>query len=534
MSDQKKTKPVSKADKKLDKSMKNLSGKQLQKEAASKKEARKWKLYGITAIVVVVLVAALLFWDSGFIQRRAAAIKIGERSYSAAEVDYYYYSVYDNMYAYASYYGLDTSKSVKDQEIYEGTTWYQYLCDNAKDSLTNVSMLSQEANAAGYTLDEATEQKIKDEIQQTKDSAKENNVSYGFYLKRVFGRLMTPSIYKKVITEYELAYAYEASKTEGFEVSEDDINSYYDENKDSIDTYDYLCYRVSAMPEDPEEEDAKLTAEDYTAADKAAKELADELLEEMKFDASMADSELVSDERVTDLSGIAASSLSNYTFGEWLKDGKRKSGDTTILTDTTKEELGEDEEETEVTSYYYAVLFRDRKLDEYKAASIHTILVTAEASDESIDYGSSLAKAEELRQKFNSGDKTEEAFLALTEDAEDADPDTADSADSSAESEEPVVETAAHSYESVSKGSLTDALEDLLYGGKDHQPGDVEIVQDTQAEGYQLVYFVGYDEVPAWKNAARKSLQSEQYQEWVSSVSDNYEPVETSFFSMVG
>lgn len=518
-------------DKQLDKSLKALSNKQRAKAVADQKAAKKWKTYGIAAIVVAVLIVALLFWDSGIIQRRAAAVTVGERSYSAAEVDYYYYSLYDNMYAYASYYGLDVNKSLKEQEYTEGTTWYQYICDNAKTSLTNVSTLAQEAKAAGYEMDEDTKALVAEEIQKTKDSAAENNVSYSFYLKRMFGRLMTPSIYEKVLNEYEYAYAFETYKTQSFEVSDSDIQAYYDENKDSIDTYDYLCYRVNAMPEEEDEDGSEkaLTKEDYTAAAKDAKELADQLLAEMKADA-MEDSELVSDERVSDFSDIASGSLSNYTFGEWMVDAARKPGDATVLDQTTKVTASDNEEE--VVQYYFAVVFNGRSLDEYRAASVRTILVEAHDADEIPDYTAAEAKAQELKAQFDAAGATEEAFIALTEEAEAED--EAEEADTSAEDEESgEVHTTPHFYESVRKGVLSDALEAWVYGA-DHTAGEVAVLEDAAGKGYQLVYFVGYDEELAWKSAARSTLQSQSYDEWMDGISENYEAKETSFFSQVG
>lgn len=520
-----------KNDKQLDKSLKELSGKQRAQAAAEKKAARKWKVYGIATIVVVVLIAALLFWDSGIIQRRATAVTVGENKYSAAEMDYYYYSIYDNMYAYASYYGLDTSKSVKDQEIYEGTTWYQYLCDNAKDSLTNVATLAQEAKAAGYEMTDESRAKVEDEIQKTKDAASSNGVSYSYYLKRMFGRLMTPSIYKKVLTEYEYAYSFEDYKTESFEISEADIQGYYEENKNSIDTYDFVCYKVDAMPGDTDEDgnDITPTEKDYTAAAKDAKALADDLLAEVKADA-MEDSELVSDERVSDFSDLSASSFSNYSFGEWLSDKARKAGDAAVLEDTTEVALDEtSDEKTEVVNCYYVTLFNDRSLDEYYAGSMRTVLVEAEASDGTADYGAALAEAEKLKQQFESNGATEDAFIALTEDSEDAEAE----ADSSEEAEDTgSITTTPHFYESTSKGILSEALEGWMFDGR--KSGDVEILQDTEAEGYQLVYFVGYDDEYSWRKSARSTLQSKLYSKWLEGVAENYEAVETSFFSQVG
>ena len=63
--------------------------------------------------------AALLVWDSGVIQKNMTAVTIGDRKYTAVDVDYYYYSSYSTYANYASTYGLDTSKPLDEQEVIE-------------------------------------------------------------------------------------------------------------------------------------------------------------------------------------------------------------------------------------------------------------------------------------------------------------------------------------------------------------------------------------------------------------------------------
>ena len=109
--------------KKGEDALKGLSMKERKKALEEKKEKRRTKLYIAIGVVVAILVAALLFFDGGTLQRSMTAMTVGDKTYSAAEVDYYFYSSYNSASTYAKYYGLDTSKSLKDQEIYEGTTW---------------------------------------------------------------------------------------------------------------------------------------------------------------------------------------------------------------------------------------------------------------------------------------------------------------------------------------------------------------------------------------------------------------------------
>ncbi|MCD7829912.1 MAG: hypothetical protein LUG58_05685, partial [Clostridiales bacterium] len=248
MSDNKK-KRKSAEDRKLEASLKNLSGGQRTQAEAKKKEQRRWKLYGALAIVVALLVAALLFWDSGFIQKRSTALTVGEKSYTSVDVSYYYYLQYNSISTYASYYGLDTSVSLKKQEAYEGKTWYAYIRDYAESTLTSVSILVQEGEAAGYELSEDGQADIDEALADMEETCDDYDITTSYYLKQMYGRYMTLDRFKELLNEYYYALDYQEYKTSTFEVTEDEMTEYYEENKDTLDTYDYLCYYIDATPE---------------------------------------------------------------------------------------------------------------------------------------------------------------------------------------------------------------------------------------------------------------------------------------------
>ena len=90
----------------------------MQEEAAKKKkENRKWTIGGI---IVALLIAAILLANSNFFYTKTPAVKVGSTGYSAAQMDFYYRTQYLNFMnqygSYASMFGLDSSKSLKDQE----------------------------------------------------------------------------------------------------------------------------------------------------------------------------------------------------------------------------------------------------------------------------------------------------------------------------------------------------------------------------------------------------------------------------------
>ena len=142
------------------------------KEAAEQKKNK--LLYGGIAIVFVIVAAVVLLYNSGVFQRSATALTVDGKNFTAAEVDYYYYSALNSVSSsqYASYMGLNTSTSMKDQTLNamakmllgvtdEGdVTWDQFLKDTAKNNLTQTYLLSEKAKAEGRTLSNYIEQLI--------------------------------------------------------------------------------------------------------------------------------------------------------------------------------------------------------------------------------------------------------------------------------------------------------------------------------------------------------------------------------------
>lgn len=511
----------SKQDKKLDASLKNLSAKQRREAKRELQEKRRTHLYIAISVVVVVLVAALLFWDGGTIQKTATAMTVGDKSYSAVDLDYYYYSQYNNAMNYASYYGIDTSVSLKEQEAYEGQTWYEYFRNAAKSSLTDVSVLAQEGEAAGYTISEDGQAKIDDAMEQLDEACEEYSVSANYYLRQMFGRYMTKSRYEKILNEYYYAYDYEESKTASFEISDDEINDYYKENKDSLDTYDINAYYIDASPETKYDEDGKeieATEEETEAAAKTAKENADKLLAALKTGDEKQIAQLVKDTGAADRGVSDGADLSGYPYGDWVTDADRKAGDTTVVESTS----GEDDD-VEILGYY-AVRFNSRSRDDYYPVDIRNILVAADEADTeeedaevTYDYEAAKKTAEELQETWQENGGTEKDFAELTEE---------NSTDASSNGNGGL-------YESVKHGEFADNINDWIFS-PDRKAGDVTILKDEDNHGYQLIYFVGTNDLYAWQETAQSALQSTEFDDWYNETLEDYDVKTTFMYRFVG
>lgn len=580
MSDQKK---------KTNASMEGMTMRERSELLAEQKEQRRWRTYGIIAAVVGVLVVALLFWDHGFIQRSATAVTIGDRNYSAADLDYYYYSQYNNIYPYASYYGLDTSKSLRDQEAYDGQTWYEYLRSNAEEALKQVSTLAQEGEAEGYTISEEGQKNIDTALQNAKDEAKENDVSMSYYLRRVFGRFMTWNRFEKLVTEQQYAYDYQSHKTDGYEVTEDELSSYYTEHKGELDTFDYQAYYFSIDAGTDEEGNEIVATQEQIDEAKAKAEKMEAALKkgnQAKIDA------LATELGAQNYSDTASASLSDYTFGSWLTDESRKAGDTSVIedshshshededhdhdeadssaegaasteaetsaaaeADTSAEAEHDHEAEEEVHMMgYYAVRYNGRALDEYKAINVLTVTVPAKAIEAqpeadssaaaedtaaqgtSYDMEGAKAAADAFVEQWQAQGGTEQALRDLTkaEDAEESE--TTEEGDTSAAAADTGAETYTLStYTSVDKNgySFNDEIRGWLYD-TEHKAGDYAVMEYNDNNSYLVVYVTGYDEEPYWKTNAKASIQGDKFTEWLDSLAEKYTPKETWFYSQVG
>lgn len=99
-------------------------------------------LYGVIAVVFVIIAIACLVYRSNIIPKMVTAATIGDESYTAAEVNYYFVNNYQNFlsqnYNYISYMGLDVSSDLRDQEYSDGETWFDFFMDQTLQQMAEV------------------------------------------------------------------------------------------------------------------------------------------------------------------------------------------------------------------------------------------------------------------------------------------------------------------------------------------------------------------------------------------------------------
>ncbi len=400
------------------------------------------------------------------------------------EVTFYMYNIADvlqqnNAGTFESYGGtdLDLSKSLKDQYIMTGTTWYDYCAQMLPDYVEDYLIFAEEAKKQGLTLTDSQKAVIAKKAEESKD--------------RYAGKVSVDMIiqYTELNT---LADMCKNNIVDSIDISESALQAEFEKNKDNYMSVDYSYYGCSFKD-----------ADDTTSADTGAE--ADERLSEedaKAFTAALAkcttkeqfDAELEKllkqyypDKKDEDIKTAVSKS---YVNGEmyyedyagipvfaWMFDNSRKVGD--VYYDENKDSEG---------MYTVLLLHRTKAPDPSGTVNVRHILLTKDGcgSDDAAK-----AKAEEILKTFNdSGNdiaKFEELCFEYTED--------------------PGSMFTGGMYKNVVQGQMVEEFDSWCFD-EARQLGDTGIVKTSY--GYHVMYFAGEGLTVGMATVA-SAIQEEQY-----------------------
>lgn len=468
------------------------------REAEARADARKTNiLYGTLGVLFVALAVFLVVYNSGILERNKTAVTIGGESYSVAQASYYYHSAYQNFINsqngyYAMAFGmLDTNTPLKDQSYDDTQTWDDYFKSVAVENMQFVHAAKKAAQEAGVTLGEEEMEAFNNTVDSLKESAKSNGYGYKAYVGAVYGSTVTPSIYEDCLKDYLLANKFATDHYAELSYTDDEIGTYYSENKNSYDLVDGILVTLSGTPEAKTDADGNAVAatdEEKAEAMKQAKETAEEILAAYK---DGKDIEPMATEAEAGYSESAEMTYTDSLYGNWFFDESRKTGDAEVL-------------ENESGSSYYVVIFNGRERDETLEYNVRHILVSAE----SLELGEGEEATEELltakaQEILDTWDGTEEGFAKLAEENS-KDPGSVDNGGL---------------YEDVPKGRMVAAFQDWCYEDG-RKSGDTGIVYNA-GTGAHIMYFVGYGDTPYWHYACESALKEEAYNAWYTEMSES-------------
>ena len=448
------------------------------------KDRRSNALYIAIAVIFVIVGIVVTVANSKVIERSADAVTIGNETYTAADVSYFYNTIYSSFVSknsyYLSVYGLDTSKSLKEQDCpINGSTWYDYFRDQALESLKSYALLAQKAEAEGFDASEEVEQSVQETLSDLDASAASAGYTRAQYIKAVCGPLVNEKVFERNIRMMALAQAYSNSYSDSLSYTSDEVQAAYDADPKSYQSVDieYILFSSGAGSDATDEEKAQLLDEAKQKAETALSRYA----QGEAFDA-------IGEDMEGSYAHVAYAANGSSDMLTWAFDDARQAGDTTVAA------YGE--------TGYYAVLFHSRSRNDYHTVSVRHILVDSEE------------KANELLQQYNDGEQTEDAFAALA---------VANSTDSNASS--------GGLYTDIYRGQMVSEFEDWCFDSS-RQPGDTGIVQTSY--GYHVMYFVSTNENPYWYVQAETSLKSSAYNKWYAAITDGVEAEQLSGMKYVG
>ena len=502
-----------------------LTQKQIKEQKEAREQKRKTIIYTVIGVVAAVLVAALLIWHSGFFQSRTTAVTVNGHNYTPTDVAYYYYQALNSEYMMAQY-GMSTfDPSVDPKEQYtdeeQTTTYYDKFMESAQNSLVQVTALVDTAEAEGFSDDAAVQEYVDTQLSSIDSAAASYNYNRASYIKAMYGRYMTEGRFKQCLERAGLAEAYKNAHEDSLTYDDADLENYYTEHKDELDTFSYdVCFINGAAANPVDEDGNPLTDEEgntVTATDEekaqameAARQSAEEMvtaLAEGGDFAQLAQERVDADEKSNysgDQSTVGSSLSATYT--EWLMSADRTAGDVETF-------------ETE-NSGVYVVRFngRERAEDAYATVDVRHILIKAETTDadETDSSGNPVpsdeameaakAKAQELLDQWKAGEATAESFGELANEY----------------SDDPGSNTNGGLYQEVPRNQFFTAFNDWMFDTA-RKPGDTELIENTQSgqQGWHVVYLEKQGEL-LWRSIAEDSLRSEDMSAWTEELESGY------------
>lgn len=463
--------------------------KRKEEKEKEKKEERISTAIGIVVLVALVCLVAS-FPIRTYLATHETYVVVNGEAVNKVEFDYQYNLTKNNYItqygSYLTYFGLDTSKDLSTQMYSDTLTWQDYFEQNAVESLKQNKALMAEAKAAGFTYDTTDEYNTFKETIKT--SAAAAGISEKEYVRSIYGSYATMGRIEEYVKNDMVMNAYYQKLQEDKAPSDDEIQSYYEENKATYDSVDYRLTTIEAdLPTeptelaDPVEETAADTTgtTDGTAATDSTQDTAYQP-SDAEIAKAMEDAKVLADdaEKTVAKDGEAheneKKSSVNYLISDWLFDDARKAGDTTVITNDN-------------SHCYYAVAFEKRYLDETPSADVRVIIPTEDKT------------GEEILEEWKNGAATEDSFAELCKKY---------TQDTSA------VENGGL-FEQVTKTGMTEELSNWIFDTS-RQAGDTVAI--TVSDTTYVLYYIGQDQ-PEWKINIKNTLVSDTMSQHMQDIS---------------
>ena len=260
-------------------------------KAPKKKGMPSWLLsliiVAVTVAVIFTVVASALS-TSGLILRARTAASTENFKVTGSMMKYFYHSTYEsfdsNYESYMSYLSLDNTKSLKDQVYgdpakgkYETSylgefdgTWYDFIMSMATESVKQMLVFCEEANARGLTLTDSDYAQITIQLSTLEVTANAVGYTLDQYINMMYGSGVKAKDVEKCLELSALASIGATAVQEEIlnGITDTHISDKYNASKDDFDVVDYVYFAMSIKYDDIAKE---ILGSDYTTAELNAK-----------------------------------------------------------------------------------------------------------------------------------------------------------------------------------------------------------------------------------------------------------------------
>jgi len=210
------------------------------------------------ALVLVMLVSVLGMTACKDKKNTGNEIVVSTANFSVNQGMFaYYFKVTLSGYEdYLEGLGVDPNVSLKEQEcpyVLKGEkTWFTYFAEMTKDYISEIIALCQEAYEAGVTLDEEEIKNIDSYMADIAEAAKNYGSGIDEYVSLVVNNPFTGADLRKCLEMESLAAKYSDEFYANINLSDEEIEAYYQANSASYDTIDLCSFTVTVNEEDAE------------------------------------------------------------------------------------------------------------------------------------------------------------------------------------------------------------------------------------------------------------------------------------------
>ena len=252
-----------------------------------------------------------------------------------------YVSFMSSYGAYASYFGLDDTKPLKDQSsMSPNLTWEQYFLMSAMEQFQQYAAVATASKAAGYVLPE----KEQADLEEFLGGLTEEGAAYGFesadaYLQDSFGSIISAADYEAYLQLYIQAMSYENSVYLSVNPSDEDLEAYRQEHAEDFEDTDLEEIGVDVrhiLFLSDADQDGTSTDEEKAAAKAKAEAMLAEYLTDPTEEHFAELANLNSEDPGSNTKGGLYENISQNTdfvepFKNWCLDSARQIGDTDIV-----------------------------------------------------------------------------------------------------------------------------------------------------------------------------------------------------------